>query len=275
MKFTLSSFADEVSSSLDEQIKAMHRNGIELLEIRQVDGENIADIDAAKAKNIRERLDNAGIRVWSIGSPYGKSGIEDSFEPQLERFRRGLELAGILGAERIRIFSFYIPDDKNPSDYKEEVIERLGVFVEEAKKYGIMLCHENEKRIYGDIATRCADILKALPELRAVFDPANFIQCGQDTVEAWNMLKEYVEYMHIKDALADGMVVPAGEGIGNIPYLLSEFKGTVLSIEPHLTVFDGLDSLEPSEKSKINKYYFPSSGDAFDAAVNSLKSLIQ
>ena len=92
-------------------------------------------------------------------------------------------------------------------------------------------------------------------------------------MEAWKKLEPYVEYMHIKDALADGSVVPAGKGIGNLPYLLEKYKGSVLTLEPHLSVFDGLAKLEAEEKSKI-KYSYPSSGVAFDAAVNALKELM-
>lgn len=96
-------------------------------------------------------------------------------------------------------------------------MERLERFLEASAGSGVTLCHENEKGIYGDTAARCADIHQTLPAFKAVFDPANFIQCGQDTAEAWERLSPYVEYLHIKDALSDGTVVPAGKGIGRIP----------------------------------------------------------
>ncbi len=270
--YKLAAFADEADGSLDGQIKAMTENGIGYLEIRGVDGQNISDISAEKARDIRTRLESSGLSVWSLGSPYGKIGIKDDFAAHLDKFRHGLELADILGAKHIRLFSFYVPSSEK-EQCKDEVLERLGRFCEAAKGSGIMLCHENEKGIYGDNAVRCVEIHKAFPQIRAVFDPANFIQCGQDTVEAWELLSDYVEYMHIKDALADGSVVPAGKGSGNIPYILERYKGEVLTIEPHLSVFDGFDKLEASEKSKMN-YCYPSARAAFDAAVNSLKELI-
>ena len=109
MKFKLAAFADEADSSLEGQIAAMLNNGIEYLEIRGVDGENISDISADKARGIRVRLDEAGISVWSLGSPFGKIGITEDFEPHLDKFKHGLELADILGTRHIRIFSFYVP----------------------------------------------------------------------------------------------------------------------------------------------------------------------
>lgn len=272
MKFTLSAFADEADSRITEQIRAMKENGIPYLEVRGVDGENISDITAEKAKQLRQILDDSGVSVWSLGSPYGKIGISDPFGPHLDKFKHGLELAHILGTTHIRMFSFYVPSG-NAAAYKDEVMGRLEQFALAARGSGITLCHENEKGIYGDIASRCAELHSAFPEIKAVFDPANFIQCGQDTVSAWKILSPYVEYMHIKDATANGSVVPAGKGIGNLAYLIEQYKGTVLTLEPHLTVFEGFDQLETGEKSKM-EYCYGSSRAAFDAAVNALKELI-
>ncbi|MBR5508053.1 MAG: sugar phosphate isomerase/epimerase, partial [Clostridia bacterium] len=84
------------------------------------------------------------------------------------------------------------------------------------------------------------------------FDPANFVQSGVDTKEAFNKLYPYIEYMHIKDSLKDGLVVPAGEGDGNVEYILKELfaKGYdgFLSLEPHLGTFVGLQNLELDDK---------------------------
>ena len=143
-----------------------------------------------------------------------------------------------------------------------------------AKGSGITLCHENEKGIYGDNAERCAEIHKTLPELRAVFDPANFVQCGQEAKSAWDQLSPYIEYLHIKDALTDGSVVPAGKGIGNVPYILQKYHGEILTIEPHLSVFNGFDKLEHCEAAE-RKYCYPDQRTAFCAAVKALKKIAE
>ena len=273
-------FADEANAMIDGQITALKENGLDGLEIRNVDNVNVSEISNAKAKEVRKKLDDAGLTVWSIGSPIGKIDIErDSFAVHTEKFRRTLEIAEILGAENIRLFSFFVPKDKNPADYKGEVINRLGTFLDLAKGTGITLCHENEKGIYGDIPERCLEIHKALPEMPAIFDPANYIQCGADTLECWKMLSGYVKYLHIKDALTDGSVVPAGKGVGNLPFILEDFRrngGKCVTIEPHLTVFAGLSALEKEgDKSVVGEVYrYPSNAVAFKAATDSLKELI-
>ena len=273
-------FADESSPIIDNQIVAMKRNGLDGLEIRTVDSVSISDITVQKAEEVRKKMDDAGLRTWSIGSPIGKIDIEkDDFSAHAEKFKHTLQLADILGAKNIRLFSFYIPQDKNPEEYKNEVIDRLGIFCDIASGSGIDLCHENEKGIYGDVASRCLDLFKAIPSLKGIFDPANFIQCNQDTLEAWKMLGKYIKYMHIKDALESGDVVPAGKGIGNIPEILSEFEaagGNALTVEPHLTIFSGLAGLErEGEQSQIGRYSYPDAETAFDAACTAIKEILK
>ncbi len=271
-------FADEASGTVDGQIAAMKRNSLDGVELRGTDLGNVSDLSFVAACLIRQRLNDAGLKVWSLGSPIGKIGIGDDFARHLEKFRSTLEISKVLGAENIRMFSFYVPKGKE-DDCRNEVIDRMGKFVEMAQSYNVTLCHENEKGIYGDNAERCLDLLKTFPQLKGVFDPANFVQCGVDTLTAWEMLKPYIKYMHIKDALADGRVVPAGAGIGNVAKITEEFismGGREFTIEPHLTVFKGLSELErEGDKSKVGDYSYPDSDTAFDAACNAFKDILK
>jgi len=252
-KFILSGFSDEIDKDLNIQMSGLKKNDINHMEIRGVYGKGIVEYTADEVKEIKKRLDSEGISVSSVGSPIGKINITDRFEPHLDLFKHTLEIAGILGSRYIRLFSFYIPGGRNPQDFRDEVIERWNSFVEAAKGTGIILAHENEKEIYGDIPERCVDLIESMncSHVRAVFDPANFIQCGVEPYpKAYSMLKRYIEYMHIKDALYDtGKVVPSGMGNGKIKEILSDinvsFNGEMfLSLEPHLGSFEGLEALE-------------------------------
>ena len=274
---TLCAFADEAGAAMEQQILALRENHIPCLEVRGVDGRNITELTVDEAKRLRDRLGEKGLRVWSVGSPIGKVEITDAFEPEMERFRHTLELAAALEASYIRLFSFYIPQGEDPNLYRDQVLERLDRFCEAARGSGVVLCHENEKGIYGDVASRCADIHRHCPALRAVFDPANFIQCGQPAAPAWQELAPFVEYFHIKDALEDGTVVPAGKGLGELPRLLEAYfaqGGRVLTLEPHLAVFEGLSALERDQKSAIGVTVYPSARAAFDAAAAALRTLL-
>ena len=247
----LSGFSDEISPDFDKQMQVISQLGMKYIEIRGVDGKNITELTPDEVAVVKEKLDAAGVQISSIGSPIGKIDITDDFAPHLETFRKLLETAKTLNTRYIRMFSFYMPKDANPADYREEVFARLKVLVQEAEKADIVLLHENEKGIYGDTDLRCLDLMENLgcDHFRAVFDFANFIQCGVETVPAYERLKPYVDYIHIKDAVAEtGTVVPPGMGDGHLAEILAGFKADgytgFLSLEPHLTNFTGLSGLE-------------------------------
>ena len=247
----ISCFADEISPSVDRQTAFMEELGIGWMEFRSGDGKGVADYTEAEAEALMSRLEAKKIRISAVGSPIGKIGILDDFEPHFARLSHVAELAKIWNTPYIRAFSFFIPEGEKPEKFRDEVFRRMDRMVELAAKKGLILLHENEKEIYGDVASRCLELMEAFggENLKATFDFANFVQCGQDTLEAWDMLKEYVAYVHVKDALFDGgRVVPVGQGDGNVKEILTRldqegFQG-FLSLEPHLADFAGLSGLE-------------------------------
>ena len=272
----LCAFADEASVQISGQIAALKRNGLDYLEIRGVDGENISKISEQKAKEVKKMLDDAGLAVWSMGSPLGKHRMEEDFAPHAEAIKRIMELSYILDAPRIRMFSFHPIHGEDAATTKERVFEHLDKLVSLTPEDRI-LCHENEKHIYGETAESCLEVMEAFPRIRAVFDPANFVQCGVDTLHAWEILKDHVEYLHIKDALADGTVVPAGQGIGNVEQIVKMYLargGEVMTLEPHLQDFVGLSGLENGESVKTLNIKYANNDESFDAAVTALKGVL-
>lgn len=244
-KCIISGFADEIADRLDEQLATLAKLNVHYMEMRNVNGRNFTDYTPAEAKEIKRQLDASGVRLSAVGSPLGKIGIEEDFAPHMDRFKRTMELAQIMETAYIRMFSFFIPDGKDPDEYKNAVLERWFQFQEYAKGSGIILLHENEKGIYGDIPRRCRTLLDAMDwdTVRGIFDPANFVQCKADTLEGFRLLEDKIVYMHIKDAIWDtGKVVPSGQGDGHLPEILGQLAGKdfcgFLSLEPHLETGD-------------------------------------
>lgn len=278
-KFIISGFADEIDEKIKLQFEHLNKLGIGYFEPRGVNGVNIADIDEAMLARLKEDMKNYRIKVSSIGSPIGKIGIEDDFLPHLEKLKRVIDTAHELDTKYIRIFSFFMPKGADPGLFRNEVMDRMGSMCELAQKEEVMLLHENEKEIYGDTADRCVDIFKTInsQSLRAVFDPANFVQCKEQVYpRAFSMLRPYIEYMHIKDATEDGDVVPAGYGVGSLENIISElykdgYEG-FLSLEPHLGSFTGLAGLELDDKmTKLAQ----STPEKFTLAYESLKKILE
>lgn len=279
----ITGFADEISPDLVTQVESVKKLGISHIEMRGVDGDNLIFHNNDKVKQIKNYLDDNGIRLSALGTPLGKIGITDSFEPHFEQFKRAVEIAHMMDIPNLRMFSFYIPDGKNPEDFKSEVFERLGRFVDYATANEAILLHENEKGIYGEKAAECKQLMDAFygEHFKAIFDFANFVQAQEDTLKAYELLKPYISYIHVKDALLkDGSVVPAGYGDGNVAAILSDlnksgFKG-FLSLEPHLFNFVGFAALEATDKkTNIQENKALTGFEAFSLAHESLLKIMK
>ena len=276
--FIISAFADEYDACFDEQLKALSMLGIGNIEIRHVDGKNISVLDMSEVKAASAALDRAGISVSAIGSPIGKIKLDADISEHIEMARRVFEYANIFGAKYVRAFSFYAPDGKKITDMRGEVLSGMERLVTLAREYGVVLCHENEANIYGDIPQRCIDLLDHFGgELKCVFDMGNFVLEGVEPYDAYEKMKKHVAYFHIKDALYEGAIVPAGKGEARIKEILTAHKAYAsedffVSLEPHLETFSGLNALVG--RSFKNPYKYADAKSAFVDAVNKFKELI-
>ncbi|MBQ9805300.1 MAG: sugar phosphate isomerase/epimerase [Clostridia bacterium] len=274
----LSGFADECATPFEDQLKAFNRYGIKYIELRHADKKNVSELTAEEVREIKHKLDAYGISVSAIGSPLGKIKLDGDLDGHMETAKRIFETANVLGSKYIRFFSFYAPDGKDITAMKHEVFEALGRLVKVAKESGVLLCHENEAKIYGDIPERCLEILQAFcGDIKCVFDMGNFTLEGVEPIAAYELLKPHIEYFHIKDGCKNGAIVPPGKGDSAIAEILTRHKKYAendffTSLEPHLTVFSGLDSLVV-ERKFTNPYTYPDSASAFDDAVAKFKEV--
>ena len=278
----ITGFADEIAQELDIQTESLKKLDIHYVEMRGADGNNLIYHTDEKIKEIKKKLDDAGIALSALGSPLGKIGIDEAFDKHFEEFKRACEIAHRMGTGNIRMFSFYVSDEQRDS-MKEKVFERLGRFVDYASGNGIVLLHENEKGIYGEKAAECRELMDefAGEHFKAIFDFANFVQAGQDTLEAYELLKDYIAYIHVKDARKEnGTVVPVGYGDGNVETILKKlfekgFDG-FLSLEPHLFNFKGFAGLERGRDTVLADSGQALSGfEAFSLAHSALQDILK
>lgn len=282
--FLITAFADEIDNDLNKQIKTLKECDINYLELRSIGGKNVSEFTLEEAEKFKKVLDQNHIQVSSIGSPIGKINITDPFEPHMKLFKHVLKIARIFKSPYVRMFSFYINPQKNPEDFAEEVFKRWKVFMKIAADFPeITLLHENEKEIYGDTPERCLRLIEKIdsPQFKVAFDPANFVQCGVKVFpEAYELLKEYIVYMHIKDArYSDGVVTPVGYGDGKVLEVMKSLRANnfcgFVSIEPHLTEFDGFEKLELHGSSLHKKAYEEDGIIQFKVANKALRELLE
>ena len=277
--FVLSAFADEVSSDFTKQLDYLKSRDISYIEPRNINGTGVAAITLEEAKNAKKMLDDYKIGVSSVGSPIGKISVEDDFADHIRLFEHVMDIAEIFETKNIRMFSFFYPKDTDVHTHRAAVLARLEILLELAEKRGLTLCHENEKAIYGEAPEDCLDLMKHFDgRLKSVLDMGNFAFCQKDPMKGYEYLAPYIEYIHIKDAFYDTRIVPAGQGEGKVFEILAAYnkytdKDTFLTMEPHLTVFDGLNKLSNLDDIKVqNAYATPE--EAFDTAVAALRGIL-
>ena len=238
----LSGFGDEVDPDPAIQASVLLALGATHIEVRSAWGTNVAEFSADQAAELKDILDGKGLKVSAIASPIGKVDAALPVEHELERLRKVISVARALDSRYIRIFSFYRAEGRRPEDVRGEVMVRMAALAALAKESGVVLLHENEKDIYGDTPQRVLDIMETVdsPALRVAWDNANFVQVGvKPYTEGYAMLRPYLEYLQVKDAIAGtGEVVPAGEGDGElddtIKALAADGYSGFASLEPHL-----------------------------------------
>lgn len=279
-KWILSAFADEYCSDLRGQVEALQSFGIGHIELRFLDGKNVSQLTAQEATESCRVLEDGGIRVSALGSPVGKFRLEENFDTHLELVRRVYENANILKTDKIRMFSFYPRPGETREQCRQEVLDKLNILVELADSFGLKLCHENEAGLYGESPEQCLELMEAFGgRLKTVFDMGNYTLGGYEPwPHGYELLKDYIAYFHIKDALAAGAIVPAGLGEAKIREILhahSDYTGrpVLLSLEPHLQTFDGLNKLVNAVGFE-NPYQFPNQQAAFAEAVRCTTALL-
>ena len=244
--FTLSAFGDEIAADLDTQLALLQELRIRYLELRGMWGRNVLALDEDDLRTIQRRCAAAGVEVSCIGSPIGKSPLDDPVEREVANLETAFGIAERMGTRSVRVFSFYPAATSSNVHYDEHVeaaSERLRRLADLARREGFLLLLENEKEIVGDTPRRCYRIVTAVnsPSLHFLWDPANFVEVGveQPMTSGWPLLGPHVHYVHIKDAQRAGGIRAAGEGDGQLPELLAALRDSgyrgMLALEPHLS----------------------------------------
>ncbi len=258
-QFTLSAFGDEIDADVDEQLRVLNELGIGYLELRSAWGTNVLELSDDEVARLIDRCDAHSIRVSCIGSPVGKSQISRPIGEVVSDLERIIDIAKMLGTDRVRVFSFYPDDEGQQAECVDESISRLRAMADVAGARGVVLWMENEGGLVGDTPERCRAIVEGVdsPNLRYVWDTGNYPQAGiERSVDRGRpLLAEYTECVQVKDFLtSDGTITVAGEGDGQVRKLLinlrdADYKG-FLALEPHLLIagqrggFSGADGMK-------------------------------
>lgn len=277
--FIFSAFSDEIDSNFDNQIQAVKALGIDMIELRGVNGKSFIELTDDEVDEVKQKLDANGITLSALGTPIGKMYLDSDFSYHKSLLFRIMDIGDKLGCKVLRMFSFYPADNMSDDDFRSTVFEYVEELLDIAESRGFILCHENEKDIFGYSPERELELLEHFGgRLKAVLDPGNFSFCFEDASKGYPLLKDYIHYFHIKDADETGAIVPPGKGVAGLEDILRAVNNdrdgdVILTMEPHLMNFTGLSGL--SKLDDIHHVYsFETPFDAFKVATEAVREMI-
>ncbi|MEV4509839.1 sugar phosphate isomerase/epimerase family protein [Dactylosporangium sp. NPDC049525] len=265
VEWVLSGFGDEIDDDPRVQFAVLQALGASHVEVRSAWGVNVADFDTELTTRLATVLTDRGMAVSAVASPIGKTDVYGDADVELARLRAVIALTQRLQSRYVRIFSFYRPAGVDVAATRDTVLRRLRAFADLAEREQVVLVHENEKDIYGDVPDRVLDLIESVgsPALRVAWDNANFVQVGvRPFSDGYAMLRPHLEYLQVKDArFADGAVVPAGEGDGELRQTVTALREDgwtgYASLEPHLA--------DPADPARTGPAGFGRAARAFAA----------
>ena len=279
-KFRFSAFSDEIDACFDKQIEGVKALGIDMIELRGVDGKSFIELSDEEVEIIKKKLIANGISLSALGTPIGKMNVDGDFEAHKILLTRIMDIGDMLGCKVLRMFSFYPAENMDDAEFKQIAFGYIGELLDMADERGFILCHENEKDIFGCSPERELELMQFFGgRLKAVLDPGNFAFCFEDASKGYPLLKDYIHYFHIKDADESGAIVPPGKGVANLAEILKAVNEdregeVILTMEPHLMNFTGLSSL--SKLDDIHHVYsFETPFEAFKVATEAVRSMIE
>ena len=217
----LSGFADEAANqkTIDQQFAALAALGMRYFSIRFIDAgngvKNVMALDDKEIVTVKEKLDEYGLSVSSIGSPIGKSKLCDVDDGTSTGYRpfdqyitdevvRACELAETFGTKLIRGFSFYHPKGSPIEDHFAQAVDQVGQIAEACDQRGVTFGLEVEANLVGQNGQTLAKMHQQIDNeaLVLIFDGGNLVMQGYSEEEIYDQyvaMKPGMGWIHIKD----------------------------------------------------------------------------
>lgn len=233
-RLALAVIGDEIGPSLEEMISFCHEHHVTRLDMRTLGGRNLLGMTLDEVGGIARTIEKAGLSVPTLVSPLlkwqapGKASaggkIDFAFDPAdcpaEDPLIHAFDMAVVLGAERVRVFSYLTYEGYRPSDLFG-AYERL---MDLAATYSMTVEIENEPvcnmatigdlaDFFGALADAVAPAMLA-PTLRPLVDIGNAWAIDKAPSDAdIAAIASRVDQIHLKDRdIKTRRTVPLGDG---------------------------------------------------------------
>ena len=230
----LSVITDEIAPDLDTALRECEALRLAAVELRTVGGRNVVHHEQQRLRALQAALRAGGFACPVVDTPFLKAT-----KAIWEHLDRGMEIADLVGAKAIRVFSGLRVADRDW--YLPWLADVLSAAANQARAAGFTLLLEIDETCMVATVAEADELLgKMAPGLLGVvWDPANearFRDAEPDPVTG-GKIADAVAHVHVKDyACGQGWVRP-GAGIvgwaGQLRGLADAGYDDYLSIETH------------------------------------------
>lgn len=260
---------DEISQDIGHVLRTLELTSLDTLELRMVGERNILYLSNEELEDLKELLDESGVKVSGIASPVFKAPLNEedeagqgaktedpdpfklsvsTFAGHLELLKKAIFIAKLFDTRIIRCFSFM--GDCPFDNVVDAIAERFSCAAKIAEEEDIVLCVENEPSCYVQTSDHLKELLDRVQSrnVAALWDPGNAYCVGErDLLKAFHKIKDRVMHIHLKDvpeAVGESIqFAVVGHGVLDYPQQIREwrkagYKG-YLSLEPHLAIGRG------------------------------------
>lgn len=217
--YSFSKLVNAGSMAQIDVIKKAKEMGFEVIEFSNLtvpEGES----KEAFAKRLREECERVQIEMgnYTIGADF-INGSEGNFDAEVERLKREVKIASILGATGMRhdATSGFKPEHIGPRGFKDALpvlIKGYGIITEYAAEFGIRTMVENHGQFCQD-SERVESLVNGVnnKNFGVLLDIGNFLCVDEDPVTAVGRLAPYAFHVHVKDFhTKSGMLPDPGTG---------------------------------------------------------------
>lgn len=215
---------------IKDYIEAASKLGFEYIEINchpDIPLHLTDEMTRAELMQIRSLALKNNVRIVAIagGNDFLQTDLK-ALNKQIQTVKRTIEITSDIGAEIVRIFAGFTPEEKLNEDSYKIAADAINEVDNYAQKMGVRLAIENHGGITGKVSSikHLFDYISSF-NVGLTYDPANFVPSHEEPTKILFELPEKIFYVHLKDALiknGESEYCKIGQGIVDYNQILQQ-----------------------------------------------------